>query len=209
MPVTWLQPQIFNGWSVVSFCILDINNITILPIPNLFNFETISCAYRCGVLDISNGSPSPSVYITDRNADLPLITKLAPFLLADAIPMVKTSIAHENELVRVQANYFDGQSLFAAEVSPAPFQSKLFDSLEDFKSFIKLGVSSYTPSCYQNYYTRVDLKKSDTVYDAYTGKVEYSWIDGLWQDVGLEFDSVVKATGGTYTWTYRGLMPSG
>ncbi len=43
---------------------------------------------------------------------------------------------------------------------------------------IKDGVSSYTPSYYPNYYTRVDLKKSDTVYEAYTGNVEHSWIDG-------------------------------
>ena len=35
LPVKWLKPQIINGWSVVSFCILDVNKITIVPIPNI------------------------------------------------------------------------------------------------------------------------------------------------------------------------------
>jgi hypothetical protein len=72
LPVTWIKPQIINGWSIVSFCILDVQKITIVPVPNIFNFETISCAYRIGVIDASSFEPSSSVYITDRNADLPL-----------------------------------------------------------------------------------------------------------------------------------------
>jgi hypothetical protein len=189
IPVKWLKPQVFNGWSIVSFCILDIDKITVAPIPNIFNFETISCAYRVGVTDISGDSPAPSVYITDRNSDLPIIAKLGPFLLADAIPMVKTSIGHDSELVRIQANYADGQNLFSAEAKPADFKSEMFETLDDFKAFILNGVSSYTPSIYPDYYTRVDLHKSDTVYDAFAGEVEYSWLDGPWKDAGLVLDS--------------------
>jgi hypothetical protein len=207
LPVKWLKPQVINGWSVVSFCILDISKVTIAPIPNIFNFRTISCAYRCGVIDLTTGNSTPSVYITDRNADLPLITKLAPILLLDSIPAVKTSIGHEGDLVRIQTNYTDGQTLFSAEVLPGKMQSELFASLDEFKLFIKNGESSYTPSIHSRYMTRVDLKKDDTFYEHLNGEVEYSWLDGPWKDTGLILDSIVRAKGGGYTWTYRGLMP--
>jgi hypothetical protein len=205
LPVKWLKPQIINNWSVVSFCILDVNKITVVPIPNIFNYETISCAYRIGVLDMSQENPTPSVYITDRNADLPMITKLSPFLLADAIPYVKASLAHEGDLVRVQANYADGQTLFSAEAKPGNLNSEMFNSVDEFKSFIKNGVSSYTPSIYPEKMARVDLKKTDTVYEAMEGSVEYSWLDGIWKDADLKLDSIIRAKGGQYKWTYRGL----
>jgi hypothetical protein len=205
LPVKWLKPQIINGHSVVSFCILDINKLTIVPIPNIFNYETISCAYRIGVLDASLNEATPSVYITDRNADLPVITKLSPFLLADAIPYVKASIAHEGELVRIQCNYADGQSLFSAEAKPGQLKSKMFNSVDEFKAFIKNGVSSYTPSIYPENMARVDLHKTDTVYEAMEGAVEYSWLDGVWKDTGLELDCIIRAKGGEYKWTYKGL----
>lgn len=204
LPVNWLKPQVINGWSVVSFCILDVNKITIAPIPNIFNFETISCAYRIGVIDTTSNS-DPSVYITDRNADLPIITKLAPFLLADAIPYVKASLAHEGDNVRVQANYADGQSLFSAHVKPGTLNSKIFSSIDEFKHFIKNGVSSYTPSIYPNNMARVDLKKTDTIYEAMEGEVDFSWLDGIWRDTNLQLDSIIRAKGGEYKWTYKGL----
>ncbi|SFD98883.1 hypothetical protein SAMN05518672_10455 [Chitinophaga sp. CF118] len=205
LPVSWLRPQIINDWSVVSFCILDIKKLTVVPIPNIFNYQTISCAYRIGVVDTSLKAETPSVYITDRNADLSLITKLSPFLLADAIPYVKASISHEKELVRIQCNYADGQGLFSAEATPGELKSQMFSSVEDFKIFIKNGVSSYTPSIYPNNMARVDLHKSDTAYTAMVGEVEFSWLDGVWKDAGLQLDSIIRATGGEYKWTYRGL----
>jgi hypothetical protein len=205
LPVKWLKPQVIKGWSVVSFCILDVGKITIVPIPNIFDLETISCAYRIGVLDCTEEKPSPSVYITDRNADLPLITKLSPFLLSDAIPYVKASLAHEGDKVRVQVNYADGQSLFSAEMKFGKLVSELFDSMEEFKTFIKNGVSSYTPSIYPREMARVDLHKSDTVYESMIGQVEYSSLDGIWKDAELKLDSVIKASGGEYKWTYKGL----
>lgn len=205
LPVKWLKPQIVNGYSIVSFCILDIDKLTVAPIPNIFNYETISCAYRIGVLDTSLGEEIPSVYITDRNADLPIITKLSPFLLADAIPYVKASISHEGDLVRVQCNYSDGQSLFSAEAKLGQLKSKMFDSVDQFKTFIKNGVTSYTPSIYSDNMTRVDLHKTDTIYDAMEGSVEYSWLDGIWKDANLELDCIIRAKGGEYVWTYKGL----
>lgn len=207
LPVPWLQPQVFNGWGIISFCILDIDKITIAPIPPIFNYQTTSCAYRAGVFDHSNGAAVPSVYITDRNSNLTLIAKLGPWLLADALPMVTPSIKHLGDQVNIQVNYADGQKLFCASARLGEFKSSLFSSLDDFKSFILAGVSSYTPSVYLGKMTRVDLHKSDTVYAAMVGEVDYSWLDGSWNESPLELDSVIRATGGTYKWVYKGLMP--
>ncbi|MGA7216706.1 MAG: hypothetical protein WBX38_00230, partial [Candidatus Sulfotelmatobacter sp.] len=76
MPVKWLQPQIINGWSVASFCILRLDKVILWPLPGFLGMKTISCAYRCGVIDASQSPAGPSVYITDRNTNLPIIARL-------------------------------------------------------------------------------------------------------------------------------------
>lgn len=95
LPAPWLEPQVINGSSAVSFCILWLDRLTVSPIPPLIRFSTISCAYRIGVLDASVDPPEPSVYVTDRWADLPLISILGPLILHDTIPVIKAAIGHQ------------------------------------------------------------------------------------------------------------------
>ncbi|MGH9202632.1 MAG: hypothetical protein ACRD2A_15515, partial [Vicinamibacterales bacterium] len=129
LPVRWLAPQIINGWSTVSFCILKLDRITIWPIPSIFNFSTISCAYRVGVLDLSGDEPEPSVYITDRNADLPIIIRTAPLLFADAIPALKSRMSSASGITTIELRYMDGQPLFSVQLSAAPaLRSDVFTS---------------------------------------------------------------------------------
>ena len=75
LPVRWLKPQVVNGYSVVSFCILRLERLMLWPLPSFLGFDTISCAYRCGVIDASAASPEPSVYIISRNTDSPTISR--------------------------------------------------------------------------------------------------------------------------------------
>ena len=206
LPVPWLEPQTFNNWSVVSFCILWLKKLSVVPIPQLFNFETISCAYRIGVIDTSGQQPEPSVYITERWADLPLISKLAPLILLDTIPKINASIGHSKSLTHTQMSYKDGRHLFSAETSPTQeFKSELFDSVDGFAGFIKQGVSSYAPSLYNDTYSKVDLYKEDVRYDPLDADIEYSELNEQWADCNLILDSAVRATGAKYKWTYRGL----
>ncbi|HLF41977.1 MAG TPA: hypothetical protein VJA46_00460 [Acidimicrobiia bacterium] len=206
LPVKWLAPQIINGWSALSFCILRLERITIWPFPALFNFSTISCAYRIGVMDLSGDVPEPSVYITDRNADLPIIIRTAPLVFADAIPALKASIEQTPHGTKIQLRYMDGQPLFSGETSPTQqLGSEVFGSIDDFADFIKGGVSSYTPSVLPDTLARVDLHKEDIAYQPMDATVDFSWLDGVWPDAGMEFDSAVFASGAKYTWTYRGL----
>jgi hypothetical protein len=206
LPVKWLEPQVINGWSAVSFCILKLERITIWPIPAIFDFSTISCAYRIGVMDLSGDRPEPSVYITDRNADLPIIIRTAPLLFADAIPALKARLEKSGTVTRIQLRYMDGQPLFSVQTSPIErLRSEVFTSVDDFAAFIKGGVSSYTPSVLPDTLARVDLHKEDIAYQPMDAKVELNWLDGVWRDAGMEYDSAVFASGATYKWTYRGL----
>ncbi len=208
LPVPWLQPESFNGWSVASFCILKLDRVIIWPLPGFLGMSMTSCAYRCGVIDTSGSTPEPSVYITDRNTDLPVVARLAPWWFADTIPMIRPQVDDRPDSFTIRINYLDRQKLFYAEARKAPggqFVSKVFSSLAEYGTFIHRGVSSYTPSIYGDALAKVDLVKEDPAYVPLDATVDFSWLDGAWRDAGLEYDSAVRATGGDYKWTYRGL----
>lgn len=209
LPAPWLAPQVVNGFSAVSFCILWLERLTVAPIPPILRYCTISCAYRIGVLDLSESVPVPAVYVIDRWADLPLIARLAPVLLQDTIPVVKAAIGHDNERgTRVQMSYTDGTALFSAEVRPREeLGSSVFATMDDFATFIKEGVASYGPSLESGKLTKVDLVKEEVDYQALDAKVDFSELhEESWAEAGMELDSAVRAkTGAKYKWTYRGL----
>jgi len=77
--------------------------------------------------------------------------------------------------------------------------------LADFSAFIHNGVLSYAPSIYGDALTKVDLIKEDPSYEPLDADVDFSKLDGVWADAKLEFESAVRAHGGEYKWTYRGL----
>jgi hypothetical protein len=210
LPAPWLEPQVVKGHCAVSFCILWLEHLTVTPIPSIFNFKTISCAYRIGVMDMSGPRPEPSVYVTDRWADLPLIAHLGPFVLQDTIPVIKAAIGHDNNRgTHVQMSYTDGSALFSASVRPLAsgvMESAVFDTVTAFSDFIKGGVTSYGPSLTPGMLTKVDLHKEDVSYEPLQANIEFSELfDETWHDAGMVFDSAVRAKGANYVWAYRGL----
>ena len=207
LPVPWLEPQAVNGWCAVSYCILWLEKLTLPPIPSIIPFSTISSAYRIGVIDVSGDEPEPSVYVTDRWADLPLIARIAPIVLLDTIPVIKAAIGHVEGGTHVQMSYVDGTHLFSARTRPKTdgMGSRVFDSVDAFAKFIKDGVSSYGPSIYADRFSKVDLHKEDVGYEPLEAEMEFSELNQTWADAGLEFDSAVRAKGAVYKWTYRGL----
>jgi hypothetical protein len=214
LPVPWLKPQVINGWSVASFCVLSLEQVMLAPLPGALGYKTLSCAYRCGVIDHSGPTPEPSVYILDRNTDLPIIARLGTFVFADTIPLVHLQVDHvANDNVEIRVRYMDRQRMFSATVMdlrrPAPFSSKVFDSVAEYASFIHFGVSSYTPSIFGDELAKVDLYKEDPIYEPLNTTVDFDWLESQWRDAGLEFDCAVRATTapstqGSYRWTYRG-----
>jgi len=210
LPAPWLEPQVMNGYSVVSFCILWLEKLTVQPLPAVFGYSTISCAYRIGVMDVSEAPPVPSVYVLDRWADLAWCSRLAPIVLQDSIPVIKASIAHNNDRsTRVQMSYTEGSALFEAAVKPreSGFSSQVFESKDAFSAFIRNGVSSYAPSLHPGKLTKVDLHKEEVDYEPLDATVNFSELNEEgWKDAGMELDCAVRAkTGARYVWTYRGL----
>ena len=117
LPAPWLTPQVVNGSSVLSFCILHLKEVTIWPLPgSIIGWKTISCAYRCGVLDSSSGSPQPAVWIIDRLSDLPIIAKLSPWLLCDTLPVIRPRIEHVGQQIDIEIDFPDRERLFKAEM---------------------------------------------------------------------------------------------
>jgi len=208
LPVDWLDPLVLKGWSLASFCVLDLDRVTLWPVPPIIPIRTVSCAYRCGVVDASSGVLENSVYITDRNTDRPIIARLGPLVFADTIPSVNATIARSGDEIEISISHVDGQRLFSATASvlqvPADLRSQVFDTIDDFSRFIKGGVSSYSPSVRPGLLTRVDLAKEDMTYEALDAEVDFNALESLWRDANLELDCVVRATGGRYRWTYRG-----
>ncbi|MDF0682038.1 MAG: hypothetical protein P0116_13855 [Candidatus Nitrosocosmicus sp.] len=174
----------------------------------IFGFDNF--AYRCGVIDQSRQDMEPSVYITDRNTDQPMVARFGPLLFYDSMPMVRTDISRMSDFIAIYASYLDGQGMFKAEVRPSKrpkeLNSKVFSSLSEYVDFIKGGISSYTPSIYNDKLTRIDLMKEDTEYEVVDGNVDFSILDGVWKETKMEFDSVVRASGGKYKWTCRSLV---
>jgi len=210
LPAPWLEPLVVNGYSAVSFCILWLERLTVAPVPAIFRYSTISCAYRIGVIDTSGTAPVPSVYVIDRWADLPMVSRLGPMLLQDTIPTIKAAIGHENDGdTHVQLSYTDGSALFSAKVRPRKdgLGSSVFESVEGFAKFIKEGVSSYGPSLHPGWLTKVDLQKEEVAYEPLAATVEFSELnEESWAAAGMELDSAVRARGANYKWTYRGLF---
>jgi hypothetical protein len=210
LPVPWLKPLVINGTSILSFCILHLKRVTIWPLPgSIIGWKTVSCAYRCGVVDSSSGQPQPAVWIIDRLSDLPIIAKFSPWLLCDTLPIIRPRIRHTGEQIDVELDFPDCQKLFKARMSPAAngeFRSKTFATMADFSGFIHNGVTSYAASVFGDALTKVDLIKEDPVYQPYSASVDFSWLDSTWRNANLELDSVVRAHGGNYRWNYRGLV---
>lgn len=213
LPVSYLLPQVFGGWSIISFCLLRLDRIILSPLPALLNMRSLSCAYRCGVIDITGEEPVPSVYIPERYTDRFLISQLGPWIFSSTIPQIRSSLTfptQTGESRTLRASFWDGRPLFQAEIKPSvhpeELDSRVFDSMAAFAHFLRSGVSSYTPAIDENMLARVDLQKQDTTYESCSTTIEYNLLADLWPEADLTFDSVVRASGCQYIWTYQGLV---
>lgn len=205
--IEWLKPRLINGYGVVSFCFLNLEDVTIWPLPSRLGVNSTSCAYRCGAVDNSNGLAEPSVYVFGRYTNLPLISRLGTILFSGPMRLIHSSIRDGESSTEIQIRYPNGKPLFNAYARPVQtsgLKSRLFDTTEDFVSFIKGGMSSYTPSNNAHQYSRVDLVEDSNYYEPVRARVDYNLLDYTWPDTKSIFDSAFHATGGRYVLSYLG-----
>ena len=208
VPVGWLKPRLYNGFGVVSFCLLRLEGVTLWPLPTSMGIDSISCAYRCAVMDTSSTAPEPSVYILGRSTNVPLVGKLGTALFSGDMQVMSASIEERQEYVDIRVSDSRGKKIFVAQTKRSEnLESKLFGSVNDFVRFIKGGLSSYTPSTRQGKMSRVDLVEDSNTYRPIDAHVDYTTLSDEWKGAGLEFDSAFHATGGLYRLSYLGTIP--
>jgi hypothetical protein len=125
------------------------------------------------------------------------------------MPWIRSSISHKGSSIEIRTSNGDGEPLFSADVEAANMseaRSRLFDTTEDFVSFIKGGMSSYAPSIHNGQYSRVDLVEDSNFYQPVSATIGYNLLREIWPEGNLSFDSSYHATGGRYILRYHGTM---
>jgi hypothetical protein len=207
VPVGWLKPRLYHGYGVVSFCLLKLRGVTLWPLPTLTGIDSISCAYRCAVTDTSSAASEPSVYILGRSTNVPIVGKLGTALFSGNMQLMNASIKEGPRGCDIKVSDSEGERIFIAHTTRSEnLDSKLFDSIDDFVTFIKGGLSSYTPARRQGKMSRVDLVEDSNIYSPIDARVEYTALSDQWRGAGLEFDSAFHATGGLYRLSYLGTV---
>lgn len=206
LPVSWLAPQEINGWAVASYCLLDLRNITIAPLPPKAGLHSVSCAPRFAVVDHSAKSPCPAVFLTERHTNSAFGAWFTSLGFSAPHPYLEAHIKAGEGLWNIEARQPQSKPLFGAIVHLAQeTDSQLWDTTDDFAAFIAQGVSSYGLSIRGSRLTMLDLHKQDGIYEPLeTENISGSVIDE-WQKAGAVFDSAFRTSGGRYEWTYRGL----
>ena len=208
LPAPWLEPQALHGFGVASYCLLDLRNITVAPLPPWIGLTSLSCAPRYAAVDRSGPTPRPVVFVTERQTNSAFGAWFTSRGFSAPHPHVEASITHREDGRTLQVHRTPEDLQFSASVRPAPAcPSPLFSSPAAFAAFIAVGVSSYGLSRHPGRLTEVDLHKEETVYEPLAvtdmrGLVIEEWLAG-----GAVFDSAFRTWGGGYQWTYRGLTP--
>jgi len=206
LPVDWLEPERIAGQAVAPFCVLDLRNITVAPLPTVAGISSISCAARYAVRDRRTDPAAHGVFVSERQTSSAFGAWFTSLGYSAPHPLVEATIAGEGVVTRVRVASPDGTLLFAATVRLTDrVRSEVFPSEREFAEFIARGVRSFGASRYKDRLTLVDLHKEDATYTS----LEITGLSGTivkeWQDGGGTSDGGFRTTGGRYEWTYHGL----
>ncbi len=196
-----LQPQLVGGWAVASFCVLDLHNITIAPLPTVAGWRSRSCAERWGALD-----PEPSVYVAERLTSSRVGSAFTHLGFSAPHSLVDLDVVKDRRVGRVRASVRGTTILDARLARDGDLASSVFDDVTSFSRFLADGVRSYGPSRHTGRLTVLDLHKRDTSYEPLAvEEATGSFIDS-WTAVGAEIDSAFRTVDADYEWRYHGLL---
>jgi hypothetical protein len=200
----WLEPHEVSGFAVGSFCILDLDQITIASLPNSIGLANINCALRFGIIERDTGGPA--VFVFERNTN----SAVGSFVTSLGFPgehkLVKASVEHlaDNWSILVHQS---GSDTFAAKGCASPeSQSKLFKSTSEFDAFIAAGARSYCPAKVPEKLNIVDLRRSDATFEPHAVSELNSKVFRQFGFGGVDtaFDSCYRTQGGNYIWSFIG-----
>lgn len=207
LPVPWLEPQVVNGYGVVSFCLLDLRHITVAPLPTVVGVNSVSCAPRFAVSDHSRGARSPAVYVSERRTSSAFGAWFTSLGFSAPHPYARVRVRRHDGGTSLQVTDGDSRVLFSGAAHPcAESGSELFASADDFAAFVAAGVTSYGLCRHEGRLTRVDLHKQDNTYEPLeVERVAGPFVDA-WTAAGGVLDSAFRTHGGRYEWIYHGLV---
>lgn len=196
----WLEPRNVNGYGVVSFCLVHFKGLTVYPLPKALGINTVTCAYRFSVMDISKSEPTPSVYLLGRNTDNSFVNQFGPQILSSKVGKITSSIKkNSNGDLNIDIGFSEEKMMFSATVLQAKYSNKqkslLFECEDDFEKFMENGKSSYTPATTNGKYSRLDLETKPYRYEQVNARINVNSLSEQWDDADLEFDSAYRALG--------------
>lgn len=207
LPAPWLKPQLINGHGVVSFCLLNLRNITLAPLPAVAGLSSMSCAPRYAVVDHSLETPEPAVFVTERFTNNAFGAWFTTLGFSAPHPVANVAIRPQTARTALRVDTPKEGQLFSATVRPARESgSALFSSAESFASFIAEGVMSYGLSRHRGRLTKMDLRKGDNAYKPLAVDDVGGPIVAAWEAAGATLDSAFYTRGGQYQWNYHGLV---
>jgi hypothetical protein len=206
LPCSWMRPQLIRGAAIASFCVLDLERITVGAMPSALGIRNLNCAHRFGIVDARTGESA--VYVESRNTNSSFGALLTKLGCPGRHGLVRARMLHEASAITVEVKMARTDYSFALRAHTAErFESKAFGDLDEFASFMSQGVRSYAPSRKEGFVTIVDLFKPDPTFqpieileirdsliESWTGKA-----------AAASLDSAVMTDGGTYLWKYHGL----
>ena len=196
----WLEPRNVNGYGVVSFCLVNFKGLTVWPLPKALGINTVTCAYRYSVMDISKPEAIPSVYLLGRNTDSSFVNHFGPQILSSKIGKITSSIKKDKKgNLNIDIGFSDEKMMFSATVLQTKYSNKqnslLFESEDDFEKFMENGKSSYTPAISGGKYSRLDLETKPYRYEQVNVRINKNSLEEEWSDADLVFDSAYRALG--------------
>ena len=190
----WLEPRNAHGYGVVSLCMILFKGLTIQPFP-MIGINTVACAYRYSVMDVSGKEPVPTVYLIGRNTDSTFANYFGPLILSSRLGKTISTIKknHEGNL-SVDIQNSDTRTIISATIlhSKPRRKSVLFESTNEFKDFMSDGLVSYTPGLKDGKYARCDFEGAAFNYEQIDAKINESYLEEDWCDEDLVFDSAYK-----------------
>ena len=197
LPVDWLEPQIVNGFAVMSFCPYVLDAVRVGGLPKMFGISSICSAYRLAVLDLSTPTPRPAAWVPARQTNARAVATLGPRSLRTSFERIRATITDEasTATTSIRMSHRNGDTHFLASVQPAvrPY-GMLFEDTEAFANFFTAATTSWAPSSVTGSWMQLNLNAGDTCYSPLTVT-----------EVGV---GVGVGVGGPYRWSCAGLRDS-
>jgi hypothetical protein len=199
LPCDWLAPQIVDGKSVVSFCVLWLDRLTPSGWPSGLIASQISCAVRFGVIDRTTGRPG--VYVVDRCTDSALGSFATRLGFPGFHPLVKFSEKTESSARRIDVERA-GLPYVSFSLGAPNGSCGVFGSAHAFARFMSEGDRSYTLAARSGVLNIVDLVKEETEFVPYeVGLIDAQGLPKPIQ-VPCTVDSAFRAADARYEWRF-------